>query len=148
MRAWLPLLLIGLMAPAAGCAGESEGAAEGGAEDRFVLRTQTATVLVSRPTSNSMYAILEGAVSVEDGCLGVDDNVLIWPPGTTVARRDPLVIEVPHLGKFQVGDHVRLAGGYIQEMPGSPANLKNGHLGLTVPSDCAKDSIWLAGPAS
>ena len=139
-RALLVLLLVGFIAAVTGCGG--------GAEAGDVLRTENATVLVSRPTESSMDAILEGAVSVKDGCLGVGDNVVIWPPGTTLARRDPLVIHVPGLGQLQVGNHARLGGGYIQEMPESPVNLEDSHLGLTVPSDCAKDSIWLAGPAN
>ena len=151
MRAWLPLLLIGLAAPLAGCGAGSDGGADGGVGGgepaRYVLRTETATVLVSRPTEEGMLSLLDGAVTVTDGCLGIDDNVLIWPPGTDVAQRDPLVISVPHLGRFHVGSHVRVSGGFVQQMPDSPADLEGIPLVPDVPAACAQDSIWLAGPS-
>lgn len=140
MRAWLPLLLIAVAAPLAGCGGAKDSEA-----DRLVVRTETATVLVSRPREDSMYALIDGAVAVKDGCLALDDNVMIWPPGTTVVREEPLTIEVPGIGRLHVGSHVELGGGYLPDRDEVP--LDELDLGPDVPAACAQDSIWLAGPS-
>ena len=57
-------------------------------------------------------AMVTGEVSVVDGCLGIGDDVAVWPHGTRVVDPAGPVIEVPGLGTVTVGDRVRGAGGY------------------------------------
>ena len=111
-----------------------------------MITTDSTKVLVSKDTGESMDALASGAVRLVGGCLGIDDFVVIWPPGTTVTDERPLTIEVPGIGSLHEGSHLELGGGFIQEMPDSPANLEDSQLGLTVPDECANRSIWLAGP--
>lgn len=79
-----------------------------------VLRTPDAAVLVAAPADGGDDAMVSGEVTVVDGCLGINDDVAVWPSGTQVTDPDGPVIEVPQLGTITVGDHVEGAGGYMR----------------------------------
>ncbi|MFN8196257.1 MAG: hypothetical protein U0R80_18480 [Nocardioidaceae bacterium] len=69
-----------------------------------------------------------GDVTVVGTCLGVEDTVVIWPPGTEVANDDPLTVDVPGLGEVGVGD--RIQGGAVERDPEEPPD------GLEIPEGC------------
>lgn len=124
-----------------GCHGGSEMA---GAKPSSSSKP-SATVLVSDPTRASMSALGGGQLEVVGGCLGANGDVIIWPPGTQVVVNDPLKISIPHLGRYAIGDTVRLGGGYIGETSHHTTKpLKIG--GVDVPESCLEYDIFLAGP--
>ena len=61
-------------------------------------------------------------------CLGLGDNVVIWPPGTKVVSGDPLTIDVPGLRSVAVGDSIE--GGGLDYGQREPPD------GLKVPESC------------
>ena len=102
-----------------------------------------ATVLVAERTRGGMDALLEGTLAVVDGCLGITDGttyadtVVVWPHGTEVTNDDPKTIDLPGVGEIAVGEEVSVGGGVDRSNTGRVG-------GLTVPSYCDSDEIWLA----
>lgn len=102
-------------------------------------------VVVSDPTAGGMAALLSGRLAVVDGCLGVRDSVVIWPPGTVVIDGQPLRIEIPGVGEVGVDESIELGGGYVEE--GSEAADGPLRLGtIEVPAKCRQNSVFLAAP--
>lgn len=102
-------------------------------------------VLVGEEMEFSMAALGGGEVQLVGGCLGAAGNVVVWPHGTRVMDREPLTIDVPGLGRVEVGQNVRLGGGFVVEHsePGEvPDPLRVA--GVTVPKSCAKHDVFLA----
>lgn len=100
-----------------------------------------ATVLVSERRSDAMDALLEGTLTVVDGCLGIadadhHDMVVVWPHGTEVVNDDPTTIDVPGIGTVALGEDVSVGGG-VDRNDGSIG-------GATVPAYCDEGEIWLA----
>jgi hypothetical protein len=109
------------------------------------VETSQATVLVAGPATSGMDALGGGALEVVQGCLGVDDVVVVWPFRTRVVREQPLTIEVPGAGVVSLGEQVSLAGGFVQERDGAqpaPQPLTVG--GVTVPAECTGGDVFLA----
>ncbi len=80
-------------------------------------------------------AMVTGEVSVVHGCLGIGDDVAVWPHGTRVVDPAGPVIDVPGLGTVTVGDQVRGAGGYHRAR-----DLADKH-SPTVPDSCAEAGL-------
>jgi hypothetical protein len=64
-----------------------------------------------------MQAVVSGEVAVLDGgCIGLVGgrarHLVVWPSTTTFDAGDRIVIRVPGLGVFRVGDPLHGAGGY------------------------------------
>ncbi len=78
-----------------------------------MIETPDAAVLVAAPGEGGSDAAIAGAVTIVDGCLGIGDNVAVWPSGTRVTEPEGPVIDVPNLGTITIGDHVEGAGGYM-----------------------------------
>ena len=78
-----------------------------------VIETPDAAVLVAAPAYGGSDAAVAGAVTIVDGCLGINDNVAVWPSGTRVVDPEGPVIDVPNLGTITIGDHIDGAGGYM-----------------------------------
>src|SRR5215218_5609413 len=91
-------------------------------------------LLVAPKADGGDDALLEGGLSVLDGCVGVADTVVIWPYGTSKLDGGELRIRVPQLGTFALGEKVSIGGG----APVEPAAHDDVVIaGLTVPADCA-----------
>jgi hypothetical protein len=102
-------------------------------------------VLVSGRPKAGMDALGGGRLEVVGGCLGASGSVIVWPQGTEVIDEDPLQIDVPDYGTFNVGDEVRVGGGYLLEH--SAVDVEPGPYevaGVIVPASCAEYDIFLA----
>lgn len=101
-------------------------------------------VLVSEYSTSGMDALSGGALTVIDGCLGVGDAVVLWPFGTSVVSDDPLMIDVPDHGTYTLGDEVAVGGGYVYEGDGPQGNRPTAVAGVTLPTSCADNDLFLA----
>ncbi len=85
-----------------------------GADGPKVLETPEAAVLVAGPAEGVDGALIAGAVTIVDGCLGIGGDIAVWPSGTRVTHSEGPVIDVPGLETLNVGDDVEGAGGYMR----------------------------------
>jgi hypothetical protein len=110
-----------------------------------VISAGDVMVLVSGRPKAGMDALGGGRLEVVGGCLGASGSVIVWPQGTEVIDEDPLQIDVPDYGTFNVGDEVRVGGGYLLEH--SAVDVEPGPYevaGVIVPASCAEYDIFLA----
>lgn len=106
------------------------GAVGGGAQ---VLDSGGKHVLVGPPANGGEDAGITGRVTMIGDCLGIGSAVAIWPNGTTVVAEDPLTIEVPDLGRVELGDEIEGAGGFHD-----PADAPHG---VSIPDTCDSKTI-------
>lgn len=125
--------LLGALPLVAGCGGQ-------------VVTAGDVTVLVSARTGAGMDALGSGPLTVVGGCLGLGDFVVVWPPGTDVVDEDPLVVDVPEVGRVGLGDRVVVGGGFVVEHePGTARDAGSEEVGgVTVPASCARHDVFLA----
>jgi len=112
-----------------------------------VVTAGDVTVLVSARTGAGMDALGAGPLSVVGGCLGLGDFVVVWPAGTDVVAEEPLLVEVPAVGRVGLGDRVEVAGGFVVEHSDRDERHEPGPTevgGVTVPSACARHDVFLA----
>ena len=109
----------------------------GSGDEPQVLETSDAAVLVAAPADSGFDAGVTGEVTIVDGCLGIGDNVAVWPFGTRVTDSDGPVIDVPDLGTITVGDRVAGAGGFLGAGEGA---LNDGRT-PTVPDSCTEAGL-------
>lgn len=112
-----------------------------------VLTAGDVTVLVSARTGAGMEALGAGPLSVVGGCLGLGDYVVVWPPGTEVVDEDPLVVDLPEVGRVGLGDRVEVGGGFVVEHSdrGEARDAGRPEIGgVTVPAACARHDVFLA----
>ncbi|HET7736536.1 MAG TPA: hypothetical protein VFK52_11200 [Nocardioidaceae bacterium] len=83
-----------------------------GDDNGQVLKGGDIHVLVAPPASGGEDARVGGRLTLVGDCLGIDQDVALWPSGTSIKSSDPLVIEVPGFGSLEIGDIVEGAGGY------------------------------------
>jgi hypothetical protein len=131
----LPVVgVLGALVLVAGCGGR-------------VVTAGDVTVLVSARTGAGMEALGAGPLSVAGGCLGMGDFVVVWPAGTEVVEEDPLLLEVPGVGRVGLGDPVQVGGGFVVEHSDRDEAREPGPLevgGVTVPASCARRDVFLA----
>jgi hypothetical protein len=112
-----------------------------------VVTAGDVTVLVSARTGAGMEALGAGPLSLVGGCLGLGDFVVVWPHGTEVVDEDPLVVEVPDVGRAGLGDRVEVGGGFVVEHSDRDEAPEPGPRevgGVTVPASCARHDVFLA----
>lgn len=111
-----------------------------------VVTAGEVTLLVSARTGAGMDALGSGPLSVVGGCLGLGDFVVVWPSDTDVLDDDPLVVDVPEVGRVGLGDQVEVAGGFVVEHePGTVRDAGPQEVGgVTVPASCARHDVFLA----
>ncbi|MFC3689966.1 hypothetical protein [Aquipuribacter hungaricus] len=88
---------------------------------------------------DGMEALISGRLTATDGCLGIDEQLTVFPVGTTVLHHDPLQIEIPGRGEFTLGDSISLGGGST-----SPATDTEGRqvaAGTVIPAECAGTTV-------
>ena len=90
-----------------------------------------------------MDALLVGVLETTDGCLTVDGNLLIWPPGTTIEAREERAIIHDRQGRVvaEVGEEVQFGGGHIGEE--HRGNIEDG-LEAPIPEAC-QGPFWIVG---
>ena len=118
--------------------GDGDGPEGGGGP--AVIETRDAAVLVAAPADGGSDAAIAGAVSIVDGCLGIGDNVAVWPSGTQVIEPEGPVIDVPNLGTITIGDNVEGAGGYM------PAKTFDDAWSPSVPDSCVGAGLVVYRP--
>lgn len=95
-----------------------------GASDVRSTSAEEVAVLVAPPANSGQDAGVGGRVQVLDGCLAIGDFVALWPDGTDVLSNndESVVIDVPGLGRVEIGDEVSGAGGFAgpSEYNGTP----------------------------
>lgn len=117
--------------------GDGGGSNQGGP---VLIATPDAAVLIAAPADGGNDASIAGAVTIVDGCLGIGDNVAVWPSGTRVTEPEGPVINVPNLGTITIGDDVEGAGGYM------PAKSFDDVWSLSVPDSCVGAGLVVYRP--
>ncbi len=96
----------------------------------------------TQPWQPMMAALIEGALTLRDGCLLVGNDLAIWPPGwTVVTAADRLEVRDAngaHAGA--VGERARYGGGQLSD-PKQIANV----IGREPPSECRGLKAWVVG---
>lgn len=112
-----------------------------------VTEVDEARVLVAERTRSAMHAFSSGELAMVGGCLGIVDNVVIWPNGTHVVDEEPLRIEVPGLGEYGVGDVIETGGGWVSEPSSAQAAPESlVARGVPVPEECAAHPVFVMAP--
>jgi hypothetical protein len=92
-----------------------------------------------------MEALLTGELVIEDGCLRVDDDVLVWPNGFSLSIEGEVIQVIDGTGQpiARVGDKVEVSGGEVgtSELPGGYLS----ELSAQLPSDCCPGPYWIVG---
>ena len=102
--------------------GRAPGGREGPAPARRTLQVRDVggALALLRPAPSGLQVMLQAVVSgvvavLEGGCLGLVNgraqSLVVWP-STTTFDPDGIVIRVPGLGVFCVGDRLHGAGGH------------------------------------
>lgn len=100
-----------------------------------VVESYGGTVLIGTDDGTNMAGVgLGGDVAFVGDCLGLDQTLIIWPPGTEVIAQEPLTINVPGLGAVKVGDHIE-GGGQEYDVSDPPDGLK-------IPAGCSSDLLY------
>lgn len=65
------------------------------------------------PTKVSVQALISGPLKLEDKCLKVEGNLIVWPYGFSIGYRGNKMNIVNQEGKIvaSVGDSIKLSGG-------------------------------------
>jgi len=89
-----------------------------------------------------MTAELVGELVIEDGCLRVCDDLLVWPYGFSVSTENGVIYIIDDNGQpiMRVGDKIKLGGGG-GEMPSEHIAIYSAEL----PSDCCSGPYWIVG---
>ncbi len=111
-----------------------------GDDSAHVLQAANVAVLVGAPADGGDDAAVTGTVTIIDGCLGIDNDVAVWPAGTKIVEAEGPVIDVPDLGSVRVGDRVEGAGGYLS------ARDLTGEQSPPLPTTCGDASIVVYRP--
>lgn len=116
------------------------GGGEGDPAPGEVLRSDGGTVLVNaEPGGGGMAGVgFFGRVRLVGDCLGIAHATIIWPHGTEIVSGEPLVIEVPGMGKVGVGD--RVSGGGDEYVDYLPDGIE------AIPPGCSEGSVFAFYP--
>jgi len=89
-----------------------------------------------------MTAELVGELVLKDGCLRVDEFLLVWPHGFSVSTDDGVIHIIDDNGKsiMRVGDKIKLGGGG-GEMPSEHIAIYSAEL----PSGRCSGPYWIVG---
>lgn len=112
-------------------------------DDRFI-NTSTSTIFFpvrnDPHPSSQMAALLEGELVQINGCLRVNNYLLVWPYGFSVSTNGEVIQINNNTGKpiALVGDKVRVGGG---EMPGDYI----ANFSVELPSSRCSGPYWIVG---
>lgn len=108
-RALLGVALVALVVFGAACDEKPE------AEPTGVLEAGDSYVVVGSDPDQGDLAVVSGVVELVGDCLGIDGHVAFWPTGTAIVSTEPVVIDVPDVGRVSLGDRVDGGGGWHEE---------------------------------
>ncbi len=93
-------------------------------------------------TEHTMLALLEGKLVLEDGCLRVDNYLLLWPHGLSISTDGKVIQIIDNTGKpiARVGDNIKLSGGG-GEMPREII----ANYSTELPIDRCSGPYWIVG---
>ena len=104
--------------------------------------------VANKPSESVMTALLKGELTLENGCLRVNNNynnyLLVWPYGFSLSTDKDGVIQVfDDAGRavVRVGDRVRFGGGADETPDGDVAKYYSAQL----PSDRCSGPYWIVG---
>jgi len=97
------------------------------------------------PNLDYMEALLVGELVIEDGCLRVDDDLLVWPHGFSLSIEGEVIQVIDDTGQpiARVGDKVEVSGGEV-----GTSELPEGYLSeisAQLPSDRCLGPYWIIG---
>ena len=97
------------------------------------------------PNLDYMEALLVGELVIEDGCLRVDDDLLVWPHGFSLSIEGEVIQVIDGTGQpiARVGDKVEVSGGEV-----GTSELPEGYLSeisAQLPSDRCLGPYWIIG---
>lgn len=90
----------------AGCGGDGSAIARPGSNGNGPVVAH-----LSEGDGSGLDALIEGELTMDDGCLLVDDTPVVWPYGTTWDA-DTRAVRLPEGEAVRLGDRVRGSGGY------------------------------------
>ncbi|MEA1894957.1 MAG: hypothetical protein U9N36_07125 [Euryarchaeota archaeon] len=92
-----------------------------------------------------MEALLVGELVIEDDCLRVDHDLLVWPHGFSLSIVGEVIQVIDGTGQPMacVGDKVKVSGGEVgtSELPGGYLS----ELSTQLPSDRCQGPYWIVG---
>lgn len=93
------------------------------------------------PAKASMQALLSGPLKLEDKCLKVGENLIVWPYGFSMQTKGTRINILNKNGNIvgSVGDTIKLSGGQVTAQ-GSNSEM----LSQFVNDDC-KGPLWITG---
>ncbi|MFZ3383496.1 MAG: hypothetical protein WA144_06185 [Candidatus Methanoperedens sp.] len=93
-------------------------------------------------TELSMLALLEGKLALQNGCLRVDNYLLVWPHGFSINTDGEIIQIIDDTNKTiaHVGDKVKLGGG-----GGEMSNEHIAGYSAELPSDRCSGPYWIVG---
>ncbi len=109
------------------------------------INTSTSTPFFPQQKENPaiyMDAQLVGELVLDDGCLRVGDDLLVWPHGFSLSTEDGVIQIIDDNGQpiMRVGDKIKLGGGGC-EMPSERIAKYSAEL----PSDRCSGPYWIVG---
>lgn len=99
----------------------------------------------TQPWQPMMQALIEGELTIRDGCLIVGNDLAIWPPGWTLGMgADRLEVRDADGARVgALGDSVRFGGGQLSD-PKHAADV----IGREPPPECRGLTAWVVGSAA
>lgn len=93
------------------------------------------------PANASMQALLSGPLKLEDKCLKVGENLIVWPYGFSMQTKGTKVNILDKKGNIvaSVGDTVKLSGGQVTAQASGSEMLSQ-----FVNDDC-RGPLWITG---
>lgn len=93
------------------------------------------------PAKASMQALLSGPLKLEDKCLKVGENLIVWPYGFSMQTKGTKVNILDKKGNIvaSVGDTVKLSGGQVTAQASGSEMLSQ-----FVNDDC-RGPLWITG---
>jgi hypothetical protein len=103
--------------------------------------------VANKPSEDSMTALLEGELSLEDGCLrvsdrGYDNYLLVWPYGFSLSTEGGVIQIIDDTGQpiADVGGRVKIGGGECAKPCEGIAKYS-----AQLPSDRCSGPYWIVG---
>jgi len=96
----------------------------------------------NNPSEFRMTALLEGELVLEDGCLRVDNYLLVWPYGFSLSTGGEVIQVIDDTGQpiARVGDRVKVGGGECVKPCEHIAQYS-----AELPSDHCSGPYWIVG---
>ncbi len=112
----------------------------GSTEPKVLHGEGTGDVLVGGDSNGGADVLIVGETGMVGDCLGVlaafGPVLVVWPAGTTIVDGDRPSVDVPDIGRVEVGQQVAIAAGY-ERAPYPPVV-------PAIPAGCPADQVAVA----